>query len=104
VVPVQGSAAYVQVIFSPDQSARNSGPRAVAVWFAGRTGIGEDALAAARSLERGDVGTGSGGASLVSLAEARAAFLALDSARSAGDWAAFGRAWDALRRALGAQP
>jgi hypothetical protein len=34
------------------------------------------------------------------LAAARAAFLRLDSARAAGDWKAFGDAWDALRRAL----
>ena len=37
-----------------------------------------------------------------SLAEARAAFLAMDSASRHGNWGQFGRAWQALRRALGA--
>jgi hypothetical protein len=34
------------------------------------------------------------------LTAAREAFRRLDSARAAGDWKAFGDAWDALRRAL----
>jgi hypothetical protein len=104
VVPAQGSAAYVQVLFSTDGASRAPGPRAITVLFAGRTGVGEDAASAARAVERGEEGTRVGGGSLAALSDARAAFLALDSARLAGDWEAFGRAWESLRRALGAQP
>jgi len=73
----------------------------VAVLAAGRIGAGDDprsavrALAAVRETPVADLRTS------VSLADARAAFLALDSAARHGDWMQFGRAWQALRRALG---
>ena len=104
VVPAAGSVLYAQALMS---SARTGGPlhmEGVALLAGGKVGFGIEPRGAARALVRGDtqnvlslLGTGE-------LSEARAAFLALDSARQAGDWERFGRAWANLRRALRLDP
>jgi hypothetical protein len=102
VVPAAGTLLFARVLFS--QPATPAGaptlPLGVVVLAGGRVGFGPDAAGAVRALASPD-----GGADLMlsgsfNVAEARAAFLALDSARLAGDWERFGRAWQALRRAL----
>jgi uncharacterized protein len=103
VVPVPGGVAYVQVLFTAMPGAHGFVPAAVAVAAAGRVGVGSDAASAVAALERGD-GDAASPQSQAALAQARAAFAALDSALRTGDWMAIGRAWEALRRALGARP
>ena len=101
IVPAAGTVAYAQALFTTRN--RRDGPyrlEGVAIYADGRVGFGPDVRGAIRALQRGDsqgVLTALAGAEL---AEARAAFLALDSARQAGDWERFGRAWANLRRAL----
>ncbi len=100
-IPAAGTVAYVQAAFVTPRSNREPpAVAAIAVLAGGRVGVGRDGAAAVDALAspgRGGDGVGLGNAAL---AEARAAFLALDSARQVGDWERFGRAWDALRRAL----
>jgi uncharacterized membrane protein (UPF0182 family) len=100
-VPAAGTIAYQQVIYgSTHRTAEPLSVRAVALAVGGRVGVGSDAASAVRALERGETGGGDFGAE-ISLAVARAAFLALDSAVRRADWAEFARAYAVLRRALG---
>lgn len=102
-IPAAGTVLYARMLHGQMRGASGAAPMTpigVAVLGGGRIGFGADAAAAIRALGRDD-----GGADLLlgggaNLADARAAFLALDSARAAGDWERFGRAWTALRRAL----
>lgn len=97
VVPAAGTVAYVQVLFA-GPSAGALDPYLITVLAGGRVGLGVDAADAVRSL--GEGGADGSAAAARSLADARSAFLALEAARRAGDWVAFGRAWEALRRAV----
>ena len=106
VVPAGGTLMYARAVFSQPASPRDgaSTPLGLIVLAGGRVGFGANAAGAVRALASPDGGAdvllaGSGG-----ITEARAAFLALDSARLAGDWERFGRAWLALRRALQLDP
>jgi hypothetical protein len=98
VVPTAGGVAYVQVLFAGPAGGPLD-PYLVTVFAGGRVGLGMDAAEAVRSLREGGP-DGGWAESARTLADARSAFLALDSARRSGDWGAFGRAWEALRRAL----
>jgi hypothetical protein len=77
-------------------------PSGVAVLAAGRLGVGADAASAVRALAAAGESSAAEAGTQISLAEARAAFLALDSAARRSDWVQFGRAYETLRRALGA--
>ena len=99
--PAAGTVAYAQFLFASSGPDRPLLPRSVAVLAAGRIGVGDDAPAAVRALASARELPGADGRVSVTMADARAAFLALDSAARRGDWAQFGRAWQALRRALG---
>jgi hypothetical protein len=106
VVPAAGSVAYVQMLFASEDRAREPLEiEAVAVLAGGRVGVGLDAPTAVRAMERGEVPRSEPGVTRT-LEEARAAFDALDSAMRRGDWSAFARAYENLRRALsgGARP
>ena len=98
VVPVGGRLVYLQAVFTSSEPSGTPELAGLAVLADGRVGFGADAPGAVRSLVRGDLPVL---ASAGALADARAAFLALDSARQRADWEAFGRAWTALRRSLG---
>jgi hypothetical protein len=102
VLPDAAGLTFVQPLFTAEAGGAPQ-LAGIALYRSGRTGFGVEAAAAVRSLQRGgDVaasGLGPG-----ALAEARAAFLAMDSARQRGDWEAFGRAWASLRRALRMEP
>ena len=101
-LPVAGTVVYAQAIFA---SQRRMGEPLTAhgmvLMAGGRVGVGVGVAAAARVL----AATGSPAfvesAPDPAVTSARAAFLALDSASRRGDWAAFGRSMDVLRRALG---
>jgi len=101
VFPAGGTIAYAQLLLAggdrPGERVRVEG---VALMADGRVGFGATAGAAARGLVTGGAGTVASLLSTGDLTAARAAFLELDSARAAGDWERFGRAWDALRRAV----
>jgi hypothetical protein len=100
VLPAQGHLVYVQPVFGAAEPGGPTELQGLALLVDGRVGFGPDAELAMRSLLHGDAQLGvPGGAA--TLAAARAAFQALDSARQRGDWAAFGRAWAGLRRSLG---
>ena len=104
VVPAAGSVLFAQALMSAGRSGGPLHMEGAALLAGTRVGFGTDARSAARALVRGDTQNvlsllGSG-----DLGEARAAFLALDSARQAGDWERFGRAWATLRRALRLDP
>ena len=99
VVPVLGRLVFLQAVFTGADPSAAPELAGLAVLADGRVGFGADVPAAVRSLVRGDLPALPGGAG--ALADARAAFLALDSARQRADWEAFGRAWTALRRSLG---
>jgi hypothetical protein len=104
VVPAAGTLVYLQALFAAPRAGQPLRLEGVAALAGGRAVAGRDAEAIARALTR--PGGADGGAGLLAteaLAEARAAFLALDSARATGDWERFGRAWQALRRALRAE-
>ncbi len=104
-VPAGGTVAYLQYLFaSPDSGGAPLLPRGVAVLVGGRVGVGASVAEALRAARAGGGGSIAAERSSASLAEARAAFLSLDSAVRARDWAKFGRAYEALRRALGAPP
>jgi len=80
-------------------------PRAAALLVAGRLGIGDGVAGVASELAAGHgVPAAAAVAAAATLGEARAAFAALDSASRHGDWAGFARAYEALRRVLGAPP
>jgi uncharacterized protein len=103
VVPAAGTVAYVEYLFTTAHRASEPLlPRDVAVLTGGHLGVGDDVGSAARSLAA-SAATGAAEAAVsASLAEARRAFLALDSAARRSDWARFGRAYERLRQALGA--
>lgn len=98
-VPAAGGVAFVQVLFA-GPSGGAFGPFAIALLEGGRFGMGADATAAVRALSRGGTDGPGSTAAARAIAEARSAFQALEAARRSGDWVAFGRAWEALRRAL----
>jgi hypothetical protein len=101
VVPAAGSVAYIQMLFATEDRTREPMEiKAVAVLAGGRVGVGLDAATAVGAMERGEVPRGDPGLART-LEEARAAFDALDSAMRRGDWSAFARAYQNLRRALG---
>ena len=88
---------------TPDRAREPLRTAAIIVVAGGRVGIGADVPAAVRSLLRGDAERAGLPVAGDELAEARAAFLQLDSASKARDWERFARAWAALRRALRAE-
>ena len=102
-IPVAGTVAYAQFLYA---SLRRQDdpvlPSGVAVLAAGRLGVGADAASAVRALAAAGESSAAEAGTQISLAEARAAFLALDSAARRSDWVQFGRAYETLRRALGA--
>lgn len=105
-IPAAGTIAYVQLMFASEHRARD--PlllRGAALLASGRVGVGDGIASAADALAAGRGSpTASAIAAAASLTQARAAFGALDSASRRGDWAAFARAYEALRRVLGAPP
>ncbi len=103
-IPAAGTVAFAQLFFSTGRTNEPLRVEGVAVLAGSRAGFGADARAAVRSLMRGEGETLGVALAGAELGEARAAFLALDSARQAGDWEKFGRAWAALRRALHLEP
>ena len=105
-IPAAGTIAYVQFLFASERRTQDPLMLRGAVLLASdRVGVGDGIASVADALA---AGRGSPAAAAVaaaaSLAEARAAFGALDSASRRGDWAAFARAYEALRRVLGAPP
>jgi len=102
VIPVAGTVAYAEFLYA-SQRRQDAPlmPHGLVVLADGHLGVGSDpesamrALASARESPAGEAGTPA------SLGDARAAFLALDSAVHRGDWVQFGRAYETLRRALG---
>jgi len=99
--PAAGTVAYAQFLFASAGQNAPLIPRSVAVLAAGRIGVGDDPPAAVRALAAARETPAAEGRASITMADARAAFLALDSAARRSDWAQFGRAWQALRRALG---
>jgi uncharacterized membrane protein (UPF0182 family) len=101
-IPVAGSVAYAQFFYA---SQRRQDvplmPRGLAVLAAGHLGVGADPESAVRALVSARESPAAEAGLSASLAEARAAFLALDSAAHRGDWVQFGHAYETLRRALG---
>jgi len=100
VVPAGGGLVYGQALYAPARTNEPFRMTTLVLLSGARLGLGADARTAVRSLMRGE---GEGMSALITgeeMAQAQAAFLALDSARGAGDWERFGRAWSALRRAL----
>jgi hypothetical protein len=96
--------AYTQVLYgSRNRTAEPLGVKGFALLVGDRVGVGSDFGGAAQALVRGEAAEGHDVATTSSLAEARAAFLALDSAVRRADWGGFGRAYAALRRALGVE-
>jgi hypothetical protein len=102
-IPAAGTVAYAQFLYASQRRQDDPMlPRGLAVLAAGRVGVGGDAASAVRALSAaGESPSGEAGTS-ITLAGARAAFRALDSAAHRGDWVQFGRAYEALRRALSA--
>ena len=101
-IPAGGTVVYAQAIFSSEhrltEPLRASG---AALMAGGRVGVGPDVESAARALASAQPPGAAEARNDDSLAAARAAFAALDSAARRSDWAAFARAMEALRRALG---
>lgn len=106
VIPAAGTLLYSRVLFSQPAAPHEApaAPLGLVVLAGNRLGFGPDAPGAIRALASPDGGADVMLSGSAAFAEARAAFLALDSARLAGDWERFGRAWTALRRALQLQP
>jgi uncharacterized membrane protein (UPF0182 family) len=101
-LPAGGTVVYAQTIFaSPRRLAQPLQVSAITLLLGGRVGVGDDVAAAVHALESSEAPAETRTRTDSSLAAARAAFLALDSATRAGDWPRFGRAIEALRRALG---
>ncbi len=102
-LPVGGTVVYAQGIFaSPRRAGDPLAATGVALLAGGRVGVGPDVAAAVRALQSAQAAAGAEDTGGGTLATARAAFLAVDSAAKAGDWLGFGRAMETLRRALGA--
>ena len=105
-IPAAGTVAYLQFLFSsPRRTQDPLMPRAAALLASGRLGVADGVAGVAAALAAGR-GTPVAAvmAAATSLAEARAAFAALDSATRRGDWAAFAHAYESLRRVLGPPP
>lgn len=99
-VPAAGTVAYAQFLLASRRKGEDPLlPRAMALLAANRLGIGDGAAAAARALVTASTPAAAPGAAS-GLTEVRTAFAAMDSALRRGDWASFGRAYEALRRAL----
>ena len=102
VVPVAGTLAYAQFLYATaNRQDVPLMPRGLTVLAAGRLGVGADPESAARALGSARESATAESGTSASLSQARAAFLALDSAVHRGDWIQFGRAYETLRRALG---
>jgi len=102
-LPVAGTVAYLQFLFATQRRAQDPlMPRGAALLASGKLGVGDGVRGAADALAagRGTPASSFAGAA-ASLTEARSAFAALDSASRHGDWAAFARAYESLRRILG---
>ncbi len=100
VLPAGGTLAYAQVLFAtPGPALEAMHVEGVALLAGTRLGFGADPSASVAALLRGGFVVPAG-ASQALLDQVRDAFAALDSARQRGDWAAFGRAYDMLRRLL----
>ena len=105
-LPAAGTVAFLEFLFASQRRTQDPlMPRGAALLASGRLGVGDGVGAAADALGsgRGAPATSFAGAA-ASLTAARAAFAALDSASRHGDWAAFARAYEALRRVLGPPP
>ena len=100
-LPAAGTVAYAQFLFAASGANAPLMPRSLTVLAAGRVGTGDDAPSAVRALGAAREGPAADARASTAIAEARAAFLALDTAAHREDWVRFGRAWQALRRALG---
>lgn len=101
-LPAGGTVVYAQAVYgSSRRLAEALRVRAVAVMAGGRVAVGRDVADAVSALASAQSATYGEARADMTMAAARAAALALDSAAQRGDWAAFGRAIDALRRALG---
>jgi hypothetical protein len=105
-LPAAGTVAFLEFLFASQRRTQDPlMPRGAALLASGRLGVGAGVGAAADALGSGrrTPATSFAGAA-ASLTAARAAFAALDSASRHGDWAAFARAYEALRRVLGPPP
>jgi hypothetical protein len=101
-LPVAGTVVYAQAIFaSPRRMREPLGVHGMVLMAGGRVGVGADVAAAARVLASIESPGFVESAPDPAMTAARTAFLALDSASRRGDWVAFGRSMDVLRRALG---
>jgi uncharacterized membrane protein (UPF0182 family) len=102
VVPAAGTIVYAQALYATSDRQRDPPRMAGIILLAGdRVAVGSDMSSAVRALQRGEVGSTRLPLGAEELAEARAAFLALDSASAVRDWERFNRAWTRLRHALG---
>ena len=100
-LPAAGTVAFVQLLVAGDRTPGSAWQvQGVAVLAGARVGFGPDIRSAVYGMNHGTTGSMVSALTGSELNEARAAFLALDSARQAGDWERFGRAWANLRRAL----
>ena len=104
-VPAAGTVVYLQALFaSARRVVEPLRVGAVAMLAGGRIGVGADVSDAARAMASARSAGYREAQDEGSLAAARTVFLTLDSAARRGDWAAFGRSLDDLRRALGLPP
>ena len=102
-IPVAGTVAYVRFLYAAAHRADDPlMPRGMVVLAGEHLGVGTDPESAVRALTSAREPPGAEALTSASLAAARAAFQALDSAVRRGDWVQFGRAYETLRRALGA--
>ncbi|HEY2804660.1 MAG TPA: UPF0182 family protein [Gemmatimonadales bacterium] len=100
VVPAAGTTAFAQLLYTTGHAGDPVRLQGIAILAGTRAGFGTDVRSATRSMMRGDssgLGAAFAGAGI---ADARAAFMAMDSARLSGDWQRFGQEWAHLRRAL----
>ncbi len=101
-IPVAGTVAYAEFLYASQRRQDTPlMPHGLVVLADGRLGVGGDPESAVRSLASARESPAPEPGMSASLSEARAAFLALDSAAHRGDWVQFGRAYETLRRALG---
>jgi uncharacterized protein len=101
IVPAAGTVAYVQFLFAAPRRGDALLPAGAAVLAGGQVGVGDDLAAAVRGVLAAGGGAPAEATTAASLAEARRAFLSLDSAVRHGDWGRFGHAYETLRKALG---
>jgi hypothetical protein len=101
VVPLGDAPIFLQVGYAIDPGGDASPQlRTVAIGWRGNVAAGGTVAEAWARLGSGVSQTGAGD----SWAEARRWFQRLDAARRAGDWPAFGEAYEALRRLFGLRP